>query len=78
MKDNALLFKLGKTVFGIKVTDVISKEWSNAIFSYLTEPDFIDAKAIGILLEEAYYTNTYRPCYAAFVTKIIKYICLWS
>ncbi len=71
-KDNALSFKLGKIVFGIQVTDRFQKEEVNAILSYLAEPDLIDAKAVGIFLEEASCIDTYRPCYATLVTKIIR------
>lgn len=72
MKDNTLRFKLGKTVFGIKITDRFQREEVDAILSYLAEPDIINAKAVGTLLEEAYCIDTYRPCYATLVPKRIR------
>ena len=72
VKNDVLRFKLGKSVFGIKVKDRFQKDEVNAILSYLAEPELIDAKAVDTLLKEAYCIDTYRPCYATFVPKIIR------
>lgn len=72
VKDNTLQFKLGKTVFGIKVTDRFQTDEVNAVLSYLAKPELMDAKAVETLLEEAYCIDTYRPCYATLVPKIIR------
>ena len=72
VKHNTLQFKLGKSVFGIKVTDRFQTDEVNAILSYLAEPELVDAKAVNTLLEEAYCIDTYRPCYATLVPKIIR------
>ena len=72
VKDNVLQFKLGKSVFGIKITDRFQTDEVNAVLSYLAEPEIIDAKAVDTLLEEAYCIDTYRPCYATLVPKIIR------
>ena len=72
VKNDALQFKLGKTVFGIKVTDRFQTDEVNAVLSYLTEPEIMDAKAVDTLLEEACCIDTYRPCYVTLVPKIIR------
>lgn len=72
VKNDTLQFKLGKSVFGIKVTDKFQTDEVNAVLSYLAEPELMDAKAVDTLLEEAYCINTYRPCYATLVPKIIR------
>lgn len=75
VKDNALQFKLGKTLFDIKVRDRFQTDEVNAILSYLSEPEVMDIKAVKTLLEEAYCIDTYRLCYATLVPKIIRGKC---
>ena len=72
VKDDVLQFKLGKSVFGIKVADRFQTDEVNAVLTYLAKPELMDAKAVDTLLEEAYCIDTYRPCYATLVPKIIR------
>jgi hypothetical protein len=72
VKDNKLQFKLGKSAFGIKINDGFQTDEVNAILNYLSEPEIVDNKAIQTLLDEAYCIDTYRPCYATLVPKLIR------
>lgn len=72
VKDNKVQFKLGKTVFGLQLNDRFQTDEINAILSYLAEPEIVDSKAVNIFLNEAYCMDTYRPCYATLVPKIIR------
>ena len=72
VKDDVLQFKLGKSVFGIKVADRFQTDEVNAVLTYLAKPELMDAKAVDTLLKEAYCIDTYRPCYATLVPKIIR------
>ena len=72
VKNNRLLFKLGKTVFGIQVKDRFQKDEVNAIFSYFAEADIVDKKAVETLIDVEYCMDTYRPCYATLVPKFIR------
>ena len=72
VKDNKLQFKLGKSTFGIKIKDRFQTDEINAMLSYLAEPEITDKKAIQVLLNEAYCIDTYRPCYATLVPKLIR------
>lgn len=72
VKDNKLQFKFGKTSFGIQVNDKFQTDEVNAVLSYLAEPGMIDSKAIQTLVDGAYFTDTYRPCYATLVPKLIR------
>lgn len=71
-KDNKLQFKLGKATFGIQVKDRFQTDEISAVLSYLSDPEMIDRKAIQIFLDEAYCIDTYRPCYATIVPKLIR------
>ncbi len=42
------------------------------MLSYLAEPGIIDGKAIQTLVDGAYFIDTYRPCYATLVPKLIR------
>ena len=53
VKDNRLQFKLGKTVFGIKIADRFQTDEIHAILSYLAEPKRIDEKAVNTFLEKS-------------------------
>lgn len=70
-KDNKLQFKLEKLFFGIQVNDKFQSE-VNAVLSYLGEPGIIDGKAVQTLVDESYFIDTYRPCYATLVPKLIR------
>lgn len=72
VKDNKLQFKLGKTLFGIKVKDRFLADEVNEVLDYLAKPEMIDNKAIQTFLDEAYCIDTYRPCYASLVPKFIR------
>ena len=72
VKDNKLRFKLGKTTFGIQVHDRFQKDEVGAILSYLAEPERIDKKAVHTLVEDGDCIDTYRPCYATLVPKMIR------
>ena len=72
VKDGRLQFKLGKTGFGIQVNDRFQQDEVNAILSYLAEPEIMDSKAVNTLIEDAYCIDTYRPCYATLVPKMIR------
>lgn len=72
IKDNQLQFKLGRSVFGVKVKDRFQMDEVNAVLNYLAESEIVENKAIQILMDEAYCINTYRPCYAILVPKLIR------
>ena len=72
VRNDKLQFKLGKTSFGIQVNDRFQNDEVNAILDYLTEPEIIDNKAVKTLADEAYCVDTYRPCYATLVPKLIR------
>ena len=72
VRGNQLKFKLGKTVFGIRVEDRFQTDEVKAVLDYLSEPEVRDNTAIQTLLDEACCTDTYRPCYATLVPKLIR------
>ena len=72
VKDDRLQFKLGKTAFGIQVNDRFQQDEVDAVLTYLAEPEIVDNKAVNTLIEDAYYIDTYRPCYATLVIKMIR------
>ena len=72
VKDNKLQFKLGRTVFGIKINDRFQTDEVNAMLDYLAEPEIMNNKAVQTLMDEAYCIDTYRPCYATLVPKLIR------
>jgi hypothetical protein len=72
MKDNRLQFKLDKTTFGIQICDRFQQDEADAVLSYLAEPEITDSKAVNILIEDACCIDTYRPCYATLVPKMIR------
>ena len=72
VKDNKLQFKLGRTVFGIKINDRFQTDEVNAMLDYLAEPEIMNNKAVQTLMDEARCIDTYRPCYATLVPKLIR------
>ena len=72
VKGNKLQFKLGKTMFGIQLKDRFQQDEVDAILSYLSEPEIIDNKAVNTFIEDACCIDTYRPCYATLVPKLIR------
>lgn len=72
IRDNKLRFRFGKTIFGIQVNDKFQQDEVEAVISYLAEPENIDNKAVNIFIKNAYCIDTYRPCYATLVPKLIR------
>lgn len=72
VKNNQLQFKLGKNVFGIQIKDKFQEDEVKAVLSYLEEPEIIDRKAIQTFIDEEHCMDTYRPCYATLVPKMIR------
>lgn len=72
VKDNKIRFKLGKTVFGIQINDRFQQDEVNAVLAYLTGPEIIDNKAVNMLIGDSCCIDTYRPCYATLVPKMIR------
>ena len=72
VEENKLQFKLGKIKFGIHVNDRFQTDEVNAILSYLENPDKMNTDAVNTLIEAAYCIDTYRPCYATLVPKMIR------
>ena len=72
VKNNKLQFKLNKMVFDIKVNDRFQKDEISAVLSYLSRSEFIDKKAVETFIKDAYCIDTYRPCYATLVPKMIR------
>ena len=72
VKNNQLQFKLGKSAFGIQVNDRFQQDEVNAVFDYLATPEIVDKKAANTLIKDAYCIDTYRPCYATLVPKLIR------
>ena len=72
VKDDRLQFRLGKTLFGIQENDRFQQDEVDAVLSYLAEPENIDNKAVNTLIEDACCIDTYRPCYATLVPKLIR------
>ena len=72
VNDNKLQFKLVRTIFGIKVNDRFQTDEVDAVLEYLNDLEIIDNKAIRTLLDETYCIDTYRPCYATLVPKLIR------
>ena len=72
VKDDKLQFKLGKTAFGIQVNDRFQQDEVNAVLTYLAEPEIVDHKAVNTLIEDTCCIDTYRPCYATLVPKMIR------
>ena len=59
-------------MFGIQADDRFQQDEVDAVLSYLAEPENIDNKAVNTLIEDACYIDTYRPCYATLVPKLIR------
>lgn len=72
VKDNKLQFKLGKSVFGLQIKDRFQREEACAVIDYLTDPEMADDNAVQMLMNEACCMDTYRPCYATLVPKLIR------
>ena len=72
VEDGKLRFKLRKMQFGIQVNDNFQSDEANAVLSYLENPDKMDADAVNTLIEEACGIDTYRPCYATLVPRLIR------
>ena len=72
VKEDTLQFKLDTMVFGIQVEDRFQKEEVDAVVSYLAQSEQIDKNAVETLMKEETCIDTYRPCYATLVPKLIR------
>ena len=72
VKNNKLQFKLGRTAFGIKINDRFQMDEVNAVLDYLAEPEIMNNRAVQTFMDESYCIDTYRPCYATLVPKLIR------
>ncbi|WP_199409972.1 hypothetical protein, partial [Catenibacterium sp. AM22-15] len=70
--DNKLHFKLGRTVFGIQINDRFQQDEVDAVLSYLAESEILDDRAVNTLIKDGYCIDTYRPCYATLVPRMIR------
>ena len=70
--DNKLHFKLGRTVFGIQINDRFQQDEADAVLSYLAESEILDDRAVNTLIKDGYCIDTYRPCYATLVPRMIR------
>lgn len=52
--------------------DKFQNDEVNAILKYLSESEIVNNKAIRALLDKGYCIDTYRPCYATLVPKLIR------
>ena len=57
---------------GFKSTTGFSLMKLTPLLSYLENPDKMDADAVNTLIEEACCIDTYRPCYATLVPRLIR------
>lgn len=72
VKNGDLLFKINDTVFGIKGKDQFQTDEVNAVLSYLANAKTIDSNAVNAYAKNGCLTDTYRPCYATLVPKMIR------
>ena len=72
VRDNKLQFKLGRMVFGIQINDRFQQDEVDAVLSYLAESEILDDRAVSILIKDGYCIDTYRPCYATLVPRMIR------
>ena len=72
VKDNRLQFRISKNICGIQINDRFQQDEVDAVLSYLANSERIDDKAAYTFAEDAYCIDTYRPCYATFVPKLIR------
>lgn len=72
VKDGKLMFGLGKMKFGVQVTDRFQKDETEAVLKYLESPKTADRAAVQTLIEDGCCVDTYRPCYATLVPKLIR------
>ena len=70
--DNKLHFKLGRMVFGIQINDRFQQDEVDAVLSYLAESEILDDRAVNTLIKDGYCIDTYRPCYATLVPRMIR------
>ena len=72
VKDNELRFKLERSVFGIKIKDRFQKDEIDAVLDYLSNAKIVDNNAIQTFLNDNHCIDTYRPCYATLVPKLVR------
>lgn len=71
-QDGSLKFKTGGLCFGVKAEDRFQKDETAAILSYLAAPEVADRKAVETFSGSGRIIDTYRPCYASIVPKMIR------
>ena len=59
-------------VFGIQVNDRFQQDEVDAVLSYLAESEILDDRAVNTLIQDGYCIDTYRPCYATLVPRMIR------
>ncbi len=72
VKGDKLQFRIGKNIFGIQINDRFQQDEVDAVLSYHADSEMIDDKAVYRFVEDAYCIDTYRPCYATLVPKLIR------
>lgn len=72
VKKGVLQFKLRNMQFGVLVNDKFQSDEVNAVLSYLENPDIVDTYAVDTFINEGYCIDTYRPCYAVLIPKLIR------
>ena len=70
--NNELYVEFRKQKIGLKVKDRFQRDEINAILNYLYNAESIEKQAINTLKEEAYCIDTFRPCFATIVPKLIR------
>ena len=71
-KGGKLVFKWNKELINIKINDRFEADEINAVLTYLSKTSEIDKKAVDTFQEEGICINTYRPCYASLICKVIR------
>lgn len=72
VEGDKLRFKLGNIRFGIQVNDRFQSDEVNAVLFYLKNSDKMDVEAVNTFVKKSYCIDTYRPCYATLVLKLIR------
>lgn len=72
LKEDDLLFKIGKIPFGIIIKDRFQQDEVNAVLNYMKNPEKEDMYAVKHFLETGECVSTYRPCYATLAPKKVR------
>jgi len=74
-KNNVLSFKcseIGDSSFSLKPMDKFQQNEVAAVLRYLTAPEMYDKDAVNAILTTGEIIDTFRPCYASFMCKVIR------